>query len=128
MAEQRDWTTWLNVAGSAASIYALGYLLLHLPRRGQRAVVAGIGALPKKGRIPDSAVDYAMRKLAKQVEKCGITRAQMREGMAVEREHGDVTKRTIEKTARIAAAHICEAGPRYYPELKRLERRLAGRR
>jgi hypothetical protein len=117
MAEQRDWTTWLNVGGSAASIIALGYLLLHLPRRG-RTVVAGFGALPKKGRIPASAVDYAMRKLAKQVEKCGITKAQMREGMSIEREHGDVTKRTIEKTARIAAAHICER-PDYYKRLKR---------
>lgn len=125
---ERDWTVWLNVAGSAASIAAFGYLLLHLPRRSRSAVVAGFGALPKKGTIPASSVDYAMRKLAGKVKKCGITRAQMREGMAIEREHGDVTKRGVEKTAKIAAAHICEAGPRYYPELKRLERRLVRRR
>lgn len=84
-----------------------------------RYTFAGLlGALPKKGAIPASSVDYAMRKLAKQVKKCGITRAQMREGMAIEREHGDVTKRTVEKTARIAAAHICER-PDYYKRLKR---------
>ena len=115
---ERDWTTWLNVAGSAASIAAFGYLLLHLPRRSRSPVVAGIGALPKHGTIPASSVDYAMRKLAKQVKKCGITKAQMREGMSIEREHGDVTKRGVERTARIAAAHICER-PDYYKRLKR---------
>ncbi len=40
---------WLNIAGSLASLAALGYLLTHLPRRGERSTpVAG---LPTKGRI-----------------------------------------------------------------------------
>lgn len=84
-----------------------------------RYTFAGLlGALPKKGRIPDSAVDYAMRKLSKQVARCGITKAQMREGMSIEREHGDVTNRGVESTARITAAHICER-PDYYKRLKK---------
>lgn len=128
MAEERDWTTWLNVAGSLASIYALSYLLTHLPKRGERAVVAGLSGLPKKGQVPLKSVRYAMSRLKRQVNKCGITEAQMREGMAIEREHGDVTNRGVVKTAKIAAAHICESGPRYYPELRRLERRLASKR
>lgn len=43
---------WLNIAGSLASLAALGYLLTHLPRRGERGTpVAGLGAgLPTRGR------------------------------------------------------------------------------
>lgn len=115
--ENKDWTTWVNVAGSLASIYALGYLLTHLPRRG-RAVVAGLSGLPKKGRIPVSSVRYAMSRLKRQVEKCDITSTQLREGMEIEREHADVTRRGVLKTAKIAAAHICER-PDYYKRLKR---------
>ena len=45
---------WLNIAGSLASLAALGYLLTHLPRRGERGTpVAG---LPTRGRIPLGAL------------------------------------------------------------------------
>lgn len=77
-----------------------------------------LGGLPKKGRIPDSSVNYAMSRLKRQVDRCGITKAQMREGMSIEREHGDVTRRGVLKTAKIAAAHICER-PDYYKRLKK---------
>lgn len=116
--EKKDWTAWVNVAGSLASIAAFGYLLLHLPKRGQRSVVAGFSGLPKKGRIPASSVKYAMSRLKRQVAKCSITPVQMAEGMAVEREHADVTRRGVLKTAKIAAAHICER-PDYYKRLKK---------
>lgn len=53
-----------------------------------------------------------------------MTVATLREGMEIEREHRDVTRGAAGITAKIAAAHICEAGPRYYRELKQLERRL----
>ena len=84
-----------------------------------RYTFAGLMAgLPKKGRIPAKSVQYAMSRLNRQVEKCSITEAQMREGMEVEREHGDVTRRGVLKTAKIAAAHICER-PDYYKRLKK---------
>lgn len=74
--------------------------------------------LSRRGAIPASAVDYAQRKLAWHVKRCGITKAQLREGMAVEREHQDVTHGSIEKTARIAVAHLCERKD-YYKLLKK---------
>jgi hypothetical protein len=77
-----------------------------------------LAGLPKKGAVPLKSVRYAMSRLKRQVNRCGITEAQMREGMAVEREHGDVTNRGVVKTAKIAAAHICER-PDYYKRLKR---------
>jgi hypothetical protein len=51
---------------------------------------------------------------------------QLREGMEVEREHRDLTKGAVLKTAKIAAAHLCEF-PKYYPGLKRLEKNLKKR-
>jgi hypothetical protein len=81
------------------------------------------GVLSSKRNIPSSAVKYAMAKLAPKVKRCGITPAKLREGMKVELEHQDVTRGSIEKTARIAVAHLCES-PRYYTELKRMEARL----
>lgn len=87
----------------------------------------GLGArLSAKKPIPDAALDYAMRKLAGKIRRCGITREALRAGMAVETEHSDVTRNAIEKTARIAVAHLCES-PRYYVELARMERRLKRR-
>lgn len=120
-------------AASKGSVSYLPYLGLGLALAGgwfwwSKRRTAALGALPKSGPIPAASVRYAMQRLKRQVEKCDITEAQLREGMAVEREHGDVTRRGVVKTAKIAAAHLCEAGPRYYPELKRLERRLARRR
>jgi hypothetical protein len=84
--------------------------------------------LPPKGRIPLATAKRAMGRLPAKVRACGFTVAQLREGMEVEREHRDVTKGGVIKTARIAAAHLCEF-PRggYYPGLKRLERRLKRR-
>lgn len=74
--------------------------------------------LSMKKPIPASAVEYAMKKLGTKVARCGITKAALREGMKVELEHRDVTKGAIEKTARIAAAHICERRD-YYKRLKK---------
>lgn len=124
MTQERDWTAWINVAGSVASIAALGYLLTHLPRRGRAPVVAGLAALPVKGRIPLDTAKRVMTRLPKKVQSCpGVTPTTLREGMEVEREHRDVTKGRVLDTAKIAAAHLCES-PRYYRELKKMERRV----
>jgi hypothetical protein len=68
-----------------------------------------------------------MRRMKAQIRRCRITPDQLRVGMAIEREHADVTRLGVLKTAKIAAAHLCESGPGYYPGLKKLERRLARR-
>lgn len=108
------WYTVKSVGLGVVAAVAAYYIGKDAGHRGR----GKLGALPKKGTIPSASVDYAMRKLAKQVKKCGITKGLLREGMAVEREHGDVTKRGVEKTARIAAAHLCERKD-YYKRLKR---------
>lgn len=107
---------FLNVAGSLASLAALGYLLTHLPRRGERGTpVAG---LPMKGRIPMKTAARALRKLPKKYQKCGITPALLREGMEVEREHSYTTKGAVGATARVTADHLCEQLS-YYKKLKK---------
>ena len=70
------WERWLHVGGSIASLAALGYLLTHLPRRGERVTVAGLGALPEfpdlrfetggdpQGGYYTSAFDNVGRKVA----------------------------------------------------------------
>jgi hypothetical protein len=82
-----------------------------------------LSALPKTGRIPMPTVNRALKSLGRKAASCGITPAALRLGMEVEREHRDVTKGGVLKTAKIAAAHLCES-PRYYTELKKLERKL----
>lgn len=79
------------------------------------------------GAVSPAGVSRAMRHLAAKVRRCGITRRALRAGMAVELEHRDVTHGDFTKTARIAAAHLCES-PRYYQELAKMERRLARHR
>jgi GNAT superfamily N-acetyltransferase len=88
-----------------------------------------LSGLPKKGRIPLATVKRAAARLPKWTRKCGFTVAQLREGMEVEREHRDVTRGGVLKTAKIAAAHLCEF-PKggYYPGLKRLEKKLKGKK
>jgi hypothetical protein len=85
--------------------------------------MATLGALPKAGRIPMPTVKRALKSLGRKAQACGITPAALRLGMEVEREHRDVTKGGVLKTAKIAAAHLCES-PRYYTELKKLEHKL----
>ena len=65
-----------------------------------------------------SAVTYAMKKLQAKVKACGVSKTALRQGMAVEREHRDVTKLGVEKTARIALEHLCERRD-YYTRLKK---------
>jgi len=108
----------LNIAGSIASLAALGYLLTHLPRRGERASVAGLNGLPKTGRIPIATAKRALKKLPKKYQKCGITPALLREGMEIEREHAYTTKGAVGATARVTADHLCEQ-LRYYKKLKK---------
>lgn len=74
--------------------------------------------LPSSGRITSKQLDYALAKLGNKVKSCGITKTALREGMKIELEHRDVTRGGIEKTARIAAAHLCERKD-YYTRLKR---------
>ena len=74
--------------------------------------------MPVLGPIREASVDRVMRKHARKVRQCGITKRALKQGMAVEREHRDVTKGSIEKTARIAMAHLCER-PDYYARLKK---------
>lgn len=77
-----------------------------------------LSGVPRRGPIPMAQVKRAMKLLGRKVQKCRITPALLREGMAVEREHADVTKLAVGKTARIAAAHICERRD-YYKRIKR---------
>lgn len=79
------------------------------------------------GVVSPAGVSRAVRRLAAKVRRCGITRRALRAGMAVELEHRDVTHGDLVKTARIAAAHLCES-PRYYQELAKMERRLKRRK
>lgn len=72
------------------------------------------GALPAQGPIPDAEVRLAMRTLAVR----DIPFDLLKEGMEVEREHGDLTKRDAVQTARIALAHLRERRD-YYKLLKR---------
>lgn len=118
-APERGWSDWLNVAGSLASIAALGYLILNLTKKGQSPVVAGINALPTHGRVPLETAARALKNLPKHSQKCeGMSPAALREGMEIEREHRDITQGRVGQTARIAAAHICER-PDYYKRIKR---------
>lgn len=110
---------FLNVAGSLASLAALGYLLLHLPKRGKRVAVAGLRGLPTKGPVPLKTAKRALKRLPKKAQACrGMTASALREGMEIEREHRDITKGRVGQTAKIAAAHICER-PDYYSRIKR---------
>lgn len=109
----------LNIAGSIASLMALGYLVLHLPKRGEQAAVAGLRGLPAKGRVPLSTARRALSRLPKSRRACpGMTAERLREGMEIEREHRDITQGRVGQTAKIAAAHICER-PDYYARIKR---------
>lgn len=76
------------------------------------------GALPRRGRIPLATARRALRRLGAKARGCAIDAGSLREGMEVEREHRDVTKGGVLKTARIAAAHLCER-PDYYRRLKK---------
>lgn len=78
-----------------------------------------LAALPRSGHIPMATVRRVMAKMPRKIRQCGITAAALREGMEVEREHRDVTRGGVLKTAKIAAAHLCETGPSYYKRLKR---------
>ena len=84
----------------------------------KQAGSTALGRLSKKGRIPAAQVQRAMKSLGRKVQKCGITASALREGMEVEREHSDVTGLGLKKTAKVAAAHLCER-PDYYKRLKR---------
>lgn len=77
-----------------------------------------LAALPKSGRIPMPTVKRALKTLGRKAQACRITPALLREGMEVEREHRDVTRGAAGKTAKIAAAHLCERLD-YYKRLKR---------
>ena len=121
---------WLNAAGSLASLIALGYVwhLFGAESRRDRPAGLTIAGLPKTGRISLATAKKALRLLPPGYGDCGITAKALREGMEVEREHRDVTKGGLKKTALIAAAHLCESA-RYYEELERMERKLKkGRR
>ena len=109
----------------------LGYTLYSLVRSVRRAARSDRDAfmhkasldgyfdgLPRIGPIREASVDRVMRKHARKVRQCGITKRALKQGMAVEREHRDVTKGSIDKTARIAMAHLCER-PDYYKRLKK---------
>lgn len=79
----------------------------------------GLSGLPKHGRIPLKTAKRALKRLSKRSQACsGLTPDSLREGMEIEREHRDVTKGAVLKTAKIAAAHICER-PDYYKRIKK---------
>lgn len=78
---------------------------------------APLHGLTARGPTPKQ-LQFAMKKLEAKVRRCNITPAMLRKGMKVELEHQDVTRGGIEKTARIAVAHLCERAD-YYTRLKR---------
>lgn len=98
--------------------YEIGEAMYRLPQ-------TRLAGLPKRGRIPLATAQRALKKLGRQAKVCAITVHALREGMETEREHRDVTKGGALKTARIAAAHLCES-PWYYSELRKMEKRLKG--
>jgi hypothetical protein len=113
------WERWLHIGGSIASLAALGYLLMHLPRRGERVSVAGLSGLPTKGRVKLATARRALARLPRRAQECrGMTAERLREGMEIEREHRDITGGRVGQTAKIAAAHVCER-PDYYTRIKR---------
>jgi hypothetical protein len=83
------------------------------------AARGGLKGLPTKGRIPLETVKRALSRLPKKSKACGFTAQELREGMEIEREHRDVTGGAVGTTAKIAAAHLCESGPRYYKRIKK---------
>lgn len=85
---------------------------------GRLVVESRLGRLPARGPVPAKSVDYAAKKLARRMASCGVSKQALKVGMAVEREHADVTRRGVEKTARIALAHLCERKD-YYQRLKK---------
>lgn len=110
------WERWLHIGGSIASLAALGYLILHLPKRGERGTpVAG---LPMTGHIPLKTAARALKRLPKKYQNCGITPDLLREGMEIEREHAYTTKGAVGATARVTADHLCEQLA-YYKKLKK---------
>lgn len=119
MMNNEGWERWLHIGGSIASLAALGYLLLHLPRRGEQVSVAGLSGLPTKGRVKLATARRALASLPRRSQECrGMTAERLREGMEIEREHRDITKGRVGQTAKIAAAHVCER-PDYYSRIKR---------
>lgn len=58
--------------------------------------------------LTEKHVTHAFKKLQRKAEKCGFTKDALAQGMKAELEHKDVTKGSVLKTARIAAAHLCE--------------------
>ncbi len=114
---------WWNLKG--ASQEQLNYLAVAYDQWEESGgkSFAPLQGLKRTERIPASAVAYAMKKLDRKVKRCSITPAMMREGMKVELEHRDVTQGGVEKTARIAAEHMCERRG-YYKRLTRKVGRL----
>lgn len=116
--ESNGWERWLHIGGSLASLAALGYLLTHLPRRGERVTVAGLAALSRTGPVTNDQLLVAMRAHKSRLRACAISPGALREGMEVEREHPAITDLDEVKTAAIAIDHLCER-PDYYRKLKR---------
>lgn len=83
--------------------------------------VAPLMGMDDRGPTPHQ-LKYAMQKLARTVKRCSITPSMLRAGMKVELEHRNVTRGGIEKTARIAAAHMCERRDYYKRLAKYVER------
>lgn len=79
---------------------------------------APLGRLPARGRIPLATAVRALEALPAKTRACRITPEALRRGMEVEREHRDVTGGAVGRTARIAAAHLCERSD-YYERLER---------
>lgn len=111
----------VNLAGSVASLIALGYLW-HLfgDDSTSAPAIAGLGVLPRRGRVSIDSAKKALKKLPKKARRCGFTAEDLRRGMQVEREHWNVTRGSERMTAMIAAAHLCERLDYY----ERLERRV----
>lgn len=105
---------WLALREPSAEVMQQGF---HDRAFGRKRRRKGLGVLPISSRLSTAMVERALARLGSQARACGITAKNLREGMEVEREHRDVTHGSEIKTARIAAAHLCERKD-YYKLLK----------
>ncbi len=108
------------VAGMASITGLMVALRNHWKDDSLGGIVPGrpLAGLPTTGRIPIDVARRALKRMPPRTQACGITPELLREGMEVEREHRDVTGGTVGRTAKIAAAHLCERKD-YYKRLKR---------
>lgn len=112
-------------SGTPSDYRAFRNFRANLKRKGVKLDgLRGLGRLSMPKQVTPAVVKRVMKRMSRTVKSCGIKSADLARGMKVELEHTNVTHGDVLKTAKIAAAHLCESGGKYYSELARMERRL----